>query len=80
MGPVRGVAQRALTRAGGTGLLRLVRERAAPDVVVSTYPLSTEVLSRLRRAGRLAVPLCAAVTDLAALDYWVSPAPHTLRP
>ena len=72
VGPVRGVVQRALTRAGGNGLLGLVRERA-PDVVVSTYPLSTEVLGRLRRAGRLAVPLCAAVTDLAALDYWVSP-------
>lgn len=70
--PVRGVTQRALTRVGGTGLLRLVREQA-PDVVVSTYPLSTEVLGRLRRAGRLTVPLCAAVTDLAALEYWVTP-------
>ena len=47
VGPVRGVVQRALTRAGGAGLLRLVQERA-PDVIVSMYPLSTEVLGRLR--------------------------------
>ena len=72
LGPVRRLSQRALTEVGGPGLLRLVAARA-PDVVVSTYPQSTEVLGRLRRQGRLSVPLCAAVTDLAALDYWVSP-------
>ena len=70
-GPGRRLSQRALAQVGGPGLLRLVAARA-PDVVVSTYPQSTEVLGRLRRQGRLGVPLCAAVTDLAALDYWVS--------
>ncbi len=65
---------RALTGAlgvllGGRGLLRLVR-RTRPDVIVSTYPGTTEVLGRLRRLGRLPVPCVAVITDLAALRYW----------
>jgi processive 1,2-diacylglycerol beta-glucosyltransferase len=53
----------------------VLRELAArrPDVVVSTYPGSTEVLGRLRRRGRLHVPVVAAVTDLAALRFWAHP-------
>lgn len=70
--PTRRLTQAALTRVGGPGLLRLV-EAHRPDVVVSTYPHTTEVLGRLRRSGRLRVPLCAAVTDLAALRYWATP-------
>jgi processive 1,2-diacylglycerol beta-glucosyltransferase len=41
-----------------------------PDVAISTYPGSTEVLGRLRRHGRIPVPCVAAVTDLAALRFW----------
>jgi processive 1,2-diacylglycerol beta-glucosyltransferase len=70
--PTRRLTQAALTRVGGRGLLRVV-EAHRPDVVVSTYPHTTEVLGRLRRDGRLSVPLCAAVTDLAALRYWATP-------
>jgi UDP-N-acetylglucosamine:LPS N-acetylglucosamine transferase len=69
--PVRAVAQTALYRVGRPGVLRAV-ERHAPDVVVSTYPALTEVLGRLRRRDRLAVPAAAAVTDLASLWYWAS--------
>jgi UDP-N-acetylglucosamine:LPS N-acetylglucosamine transferase len=71
-GPTRRMTQAALTRAGSRGLLRLIGSRR-PDVVVSTYPSTTEVLGRLRRSGRLDVPVCAAVTDLAALRYWATP-------
>src|SRR3954471_16090634 len=57
---------------GARGLLRLIaRER--PDAIVSTYPGSTEVLGRLRRAGRLDVPCASAITDLAALRWWAHP-------
>ncbi len=42
-------------------------------MIASTYPNTTEVLGRLRRQGRLDVPICSAITDLAALDYWASP-------
>ncbi|HKD33579.1 MAG TPA: glycosyltransferase [Gaiellaceae bacterium] len=70
--PTRELTQRALTRLGGPGLQRLI-ESHRPEVVVSTYPHSTEALGRLRRSGRLNTPVCAAVTDLAALWYWATP-------
>jgi UDP-N-acetylglucosamine:LPS N-acetylglucosamine transferase len=70
--PTRRLAAWLLERAGRGGLLRLIaRER--PDVIVSTYPGTTEVLGRLRSAGRVTVPCVAAVTDLAALRYWAHP-------
>lgn len=47
---------------------------ASPDVVVSTYPGATEVLGRLRKRGRIALPVISAITDLAALRYWAHPA------
>jgi processive 1,2-diacylglycerol beta-glucosyltransferase len=70
--PTRRVAQVLLTRNSARGLLRLIAE-VDPDVIVCTYPNITEALGRLRRAGRLEIPVCAAITDLAALDYWASP-------
>jgi UDP-N-acetylglucosamine:LPS N-acetylglucosamine transferase len=70
--PTRRFTQAALTRLGAGGLLGLIRTHR-PDVVVSTYPHTTEVLGRLRRSGRLGIPVCAAITDLAALRYWATP-------
>lgn len=70
-GPTRRATQSLLTRQSTPGLLRLIAA-ARPDVIVSTYPHATEVLGRLRRSGALDVPVCAAITDLAALDYWAS--------
>jgi UDP-N-acetylglucosamine:LPS N-acetylglucosamine transferase len=70
--PTRELTQRLLTRMGGQGLVELVATND-PDVVVSVYPNATEVLGRLRLAGRLTVPLCAVVTDLAGMHYWATP-------
>jgi UDP-N-acetylglucosamine:LPS N-acetylglucosamine transferase len=70
--PTRRATQAMLTQQSTPGLLRLIA-RFEPDVIVSTYPHVTEVLGRLRRAGRLHVPVVAAITDLAALEYWASP-------
>jgi processive 1,2-diacylglycerol beta-glucosyltransferase len=70
--PTRRATQALLTRSSAPGLLRLIAE-VDPDVIVCTYPNITEVLGRLRRSGRLRTRVCAAVTDLAALDYWASP-------
>jgi processive 1,2-diacylglycerol beta-glucosyltransferase len=67
----RALGQRIMFRLGGTHLERLV-EALEPDVVVSTYPGVTEVLARLRRTGRLRIPVAAAITDLSALHYWAS--------
>jgi processive 1,2-diacylglycerol beta-glucosyltransferase len=67
----RRVTQTLLAHQSTPGLLRLIAT-SRPDVIVSTYPHVTEVLGRLRRSGRLRIPVCAAITDLAALDYWAS--------
>ncbi|MGZ4399384.1 MAG: MGDG synthase family glycosyltransferase [Gaiellaceae bacterium] len=70
--PTRRMGQLLLGPVGGPGLGRLLRSRD-PDVVVSTYPVTTEVLAWLRRRGELAVPAVSAVTDLAGLRYWAAP-------
>jgi processive 1,2-diacylglycerol beta-glucosyltransferase len=70
--PTRRLGAWALERVGRRGLLRLIaRER--PDVIVSTYPGTTDVLGRMRRAGRVSIPCVAAITDLAALRFWAHP-------
>jgi UDP-N-acetylglucosamine:LPS N-acetylglucosamine transferase len=69
--PTRELSQRLITRFGSPGLLRLI-ESHNPDVIVSVYPNVTEVLGRLRRSGRLRIPVVAAITDLAAMHYWAS--------
>ena len=42
-----------------------------PWVVVSTYPLSTLCLGKLRRSGRLAVPAVNFITDFGVHPLWV---------
>ena len=69
--PTRELTQRVLTRLGSRGLLELIAARD-PDVIVSVYPNATEVLGRLRIAGKLTVPVCAVITDLAGLRYWAT--------
>ena len=51
---------------------RAVLERD-PDIVVSTYPGTTEVLGALRSKGKIGIPVVSAITDLAALRYWAHP-------
>jgi processive 1,2-diacylglycerol beta-glucosyltransferase len=43
------------------------------DVVVSTYPLSTLCLGRLRRTGQLRVPSVNFITDFGVHPLWVHP-------
>src|SRR3954447_11569625 len=44
-----------------------------PDIAISTYPGSTEVLGDLRARGKISTPVVSAITDLAALGYWAHP-------
>jgi processive 1,2-diacylglycerol beta-glucosyltransferase len=44
-----------------------------PDIVISTYPGTTEVLGALRAKGRIGMPAVSAITDLAALRFWAHP-------
>ncbi len=69
--PTRLLAQALLGLVGGPRLGRLLAECRA-DVVVSTYPPTTEALGWMVRRGRLKMPVCAVITDLAALRYWAA--------
>jgi UDP-N-acetylglucosamine:LPS N-acetylglucosamine transferase len=71
-GPTRRVVKGLIRVFGSRGVARLIR-RVDPDVIVSVYPLTTEVLGGLRRRGRLAVPVVGAITDLAMMHYWAAP-------
>src|SRR3954454_18988644 len=70
--PTRRVGGLLAMALGARGLLALIaRER--PDVIVSTYPGTSEVLGRLRQSGRLRTLCVGAITDLAALRWWAHP-------
>ncbi|HEX6761560.1 MAG TPA: hypothetical protein VF094_02040 [Gaiellaceae bacterium] len=72
LAPTRRLTQWVVRKLGSRGVLRLVHE-VGPDIVVSVYPMTTEVLGGLRRSGRLDVPVVAAITDLAMMHYWAAP-------
>ena len=72
VGPTRRLGGWLLERLGGRRLLALIAAER-PDIVVATYPGVSEPLGRLRRRGRLDVPVASAITDLAALHYWAHP-------
>ena len=56
LNPTRRLTQKLVRALGSRGLLDLIH-RVDPDVVVSVYPMTTEVLGGLRRDGRLAIPV-----------------------
>ena len=70
--PTRWFAARLTQWLAARPIGRAVRERA-PDIVISTYPGSTEVLGDLRAKGRIDPPVVSAITDLAALRFWAHP-------
>lgn len=51
---------------------RIFRE-VEPDVVISTYPLVTAALGRLRRKGSLTAPALAVIPDYGVHPLWVVP-------
>src|SRR3982751_7751 len=51
-------------------LLKVV-QKEQPNLVVSTYPLVTAALGRLRKNGRLQVPAVAIVPDYGVHSLWV---------
>jgi processive 1,2-diacylglycerol beta-glucosyltransferase len=71
----------AMCALGSQPLLHLV-DSLSPDVIVSTDPRVSVVLGHLRMRGRVSVPVCATLTDLGGLKFWVHPgvdvhlAPH----
>ncbi|WP_329569817.1 MGDG synthase family glycosyltransferase [Kitasatospora sp. NBC_01266] len=53
---------------------RRTRKLVGPDVsaVVSTYPLASQALGRLRRRGELEVPVATFLTDMSVHPLWVA--------
>lgn len=47
--------------------------RTRPDVIVSTYPLASLVLGRMRKKRWLRVPVATYLTDFAVHSLWVHP-------
>ncbi len=72
VGPVRRAGSRVLDQVLGARLQAFLRAHEA-DVIVSTHPLTTELLGRLRSSGRLATPVVSAIADLAALHFKAHP-------
>ncbi|MGH6654172.1 MAG: MGDG synthase family glycosyltransferase [Actinocrinis sp.] len=65
-----GVAQRRLLRASERAVLEAVPDDTA--AVVATYPLAAQVLGRLRRTGRIAVPVVTCLTDFSVHPLWIT--------
>lgn len=59
------------TRAADREIMALLRPDTA--AVVSTYPLASQVLGRLRRSGTLRVPAVTYLTDPYAHRTWIAP-------
>ncbi len=70
--PTRWLGSKLLCGFGHRGLMRLIKAHK-PDLIVSTYPGTTQVLGELRRSGRLKVPCYSSITDLAGLHFWAHP-------
>jgi UDP-N-acetylglucosamine:LPS N-acetylglucosamine transferase len=69
LAPMRWITKQALCRMGASSLRREILRRG-PDVVVSTYPAITVVLSHLRRRRQIDIPTVATITDMTGLFFW----------
>lgn len=58
-------------RTAGTRVLQAIGPD--PAAVVSTFPLASQTLGRLRRLGRLAAPVATFLTDMSVHPIWVEP-------
>jgi UDP-glucose 4-epimerase len=70
--PTRWLTSKLLFTFGHRGLMRLIKAHN-PDLIVSTYPGTTQLLGDLRRSGRLDIPCYSSITDLAGLRFWAHP-------
>jgi processive 1,2-diacylglycerol beta-glucosyltransferase len=64
--------EQAVCAAADEAVTRWVTD-VRPDVVVSTYPLASQTLGRLRLDGRLGVPVLTYLTDPAVHASWLHP-------
>lgn len=67
-----GAGAATLAHLGGRRRMRIALN-PAPAAVVSTYPLASQVLGRLRRSGALTAPVITYLTDMSVHPLWVAP-------
>jgi UDP-N-acetylglucosamine:LPS N-acetylglucosamine transferase len=71
-------AHPSATRAATGAIMGAARDLeglVGPDTVavVSTYPLASQVIGRMRTTGRLTVPAVTYLTDMSVHPLWISP-------
>lgn len=66
--------QKRLNRMGYSELISLVN-RLEPRMIISTFPLPAGVLSEMKEAGDLNVPIVTVITDICVHSQWIHP--HT---
>jgi processive 1,2-diacylglycerol beta-glucosyltransferase len=44
-----------------------------PDLIISTHPFSSEMISVLKCKGRINIPLVSVLTDYASHSFWIHP-------
>lgn len=64
--------QRQLNRMGYSELIFLVN-RLQPRMIISTFPLPSGVLSEMKEAGDLDVPVVTVITDICVHSQWIHP-------
>jgi UDP-N-acetylglucosamine:LPS N-acetylglucosamine transferase len=69
-GRAAGLVARLAARAAAERTLAALTP--APDVVVSTYPVASQVLGQLRRRGALTAPVVTFLTDMSVHRLWVA--------
>ena len=52
-------------------LLPLIKDYN-PDVVITTHPFSTEMVARLKRSGKIKIPIVCIMTDYAPHRTWIN--------
>lgn len=52
-------------------LLPLIQEKK-PDLIISTYPFTTEMVSKLKEQGKIDIPLICLMTDYGPHRTWVA--------
>ncbi len=62
--------QRRLNRMGYSELIMLVN-RLEPRVIISTFPLPAGVLSQMKEAGVLNIPVVTVITDMCIHSQWI---------
>ncbi|GII20909.1 hypothetical protein Pme01_05060 [Planosporangium mesophilum] len=60
-----------LSHAAGERMMEAIG--GSPTVVLSTYPLASQLLGRLRQERRLTVPVATFLTDMSVHPLWIAP-------